>query len=338
LTVARGIDNNANDSLFFAFPHKYIPHYIWIDKHRVVKAITGNEELNDDNIALLIAGAPLAAINKEVPVFSREHPAIYSYEEADIAEKMMLNDSIRGLIGHSMLSGYNRKFPPSSATDYNGIYAERRIRIWNLPLGTMMRLAYGKMGKEIWEQELVPVPRVFFNVRATGILHKLTVEFKQAPDTTADMYCYDLIIAEKGRKLLMERMREDLHRYFGVSGSFVKRKVKCYILSLADSSRLGTKGGAPYVRGNMYYLKLQNADFSLLTDHIRTYNEGSKTKPYSGLESAIIVDETNFTSRIDISIAARMNDMPSLTRELSKYGLALLEGERFVDVLLIEDR
>lgn len=337
LTATRGGDNNVNDSLFFAFPHKYIPHYIWIDKNRIVKAITGYEALNDDNIALLIDGGPLAVTNKEVYISSPEHPAMYTYQEADIAEKMMLNDSIKGLIGYSMLSGYNRKYPSSSATDYTGIYAERRLRIWNLPLGTMMRLAYGKMGKEIWEQELVPVPRVFFSVRDTAILHKLTVDFKQAPDTTADMYCYDLIIAGKGRKLLMERMKEDLYRYFGVSGKIVQRKVWCYILSLVDSSRLRTKGGEPYVRGNMYYLKLQNADFSSLFEHIRVYNEGGKTVSYQGLESGIIVDETNFTSRVDINIAVRMNDIASLKGELSKYGLALQEGERWVDVLLIED-
>jgi len=151
------------------------------------------------------------------------------------------------------------------------------------------------------------------------------------------MYCYDLIIAGKGRKLLMEKMKEDLYRYFGVNARIVQRKVQCYILSLVDSSRLRTKGGDTYVSGNMYYLKLQNAEFSSLSEHIRTYNEGSKTTPYKGLESGIIVDETNFTSRIDVNIAARMNDIPSLNGELSKYGLALLAGERLIDVLLIED-
>jgi len=338
LTVARGTDNNTNDSLFFAFPHQYIPHYVWIDKNRIVKAITGYEALSDDNIALLTKGGPLDLVNREANISFAGHPAIYTYQEADIAEKMMLNDSIRGLIGYSMLSGYNRKYPPSSAIDYAGIYAERRIRTWNLPLGTMMRLAYGKAGREIWEQELVPMPRVFFNIRDSVLLHKLTVDFKQAPDTTADMYCYDLIITKKNKQLLMKRMQEDLYRYFGVSGKFVQRKVSCYILSLVDSCRLRTKGGVPHVGGNMYYLKLQNADFSFLTEHIRTYNEGSKTTPYCGLESAIIVDETNFTARIDINVTARMNDLPSLMMELGKYGLALREGERWIDVLLVDDQ
>lgn len=336
LTAAGG--TNVNDSLFFAFPHKYIPHYVWIDKNRVLRAITGYEALNDANITLLVSGGSLAAINKKADISpNTHHPAMYTYQEVDIAEKMMLNDSIRGLIGYSMLTGYNRKYPPSSATDYIGIYAERRIRTWNLPLSTMMRLAYGKMGKEVWEQELVPVPRVFFNIRDTAILHKLTVNFTQPPDTTADMYCYDLIIGSKNRRLLLESMKEDLYRYFGVRGKIDRRKVSCYVLSLKDSSGLRTKGGDTYVKGNMYYVKLQNADFSLLIDHIRAYNEGSKTTSYRGLESAIIVDETNFTAKIDINISAGMNDIPALKLALSKYGLELQEGERLIDVLLLED-
>lgn len=336
VTAAGG--TNVNDSLFFAFPHKYIPHYVWIDKNRILRAITGYEALNDDNITLLVSGRSLASINKEEEIsFNTHHPAMYTYQEVDIVEKMMLNDSIRGLIGYSMLAGYNKKYPPSSATDYIGIYAERRIRTWNLPLSTMMRLAYGKIGKEVWEQELVPVPRLFFNIRDTVILRKLTVNFTQPPDTTADMYCYDLILAEKSRRMLLERMKEDLYRYFGVSGKIVKKKVLCYVLSLNDSSGLRTKGGDAYVKGNMYYLDLKNADFSLLTDHIRAYNEGSKTTPYSGLESAIIVDETNFTAKIDINITARMNDIPALKLALYKYGIKLQEGERLIDVLLLED-
>lgn len=338
LTVARGADNSANDSLFFAFPHKYIPHYVWIDKNRIVRAITGHEALSDDNISLLTRGGSLDVVNKEVNISFAGHPALYTYQEADIAEKMMLNDSIKGLIGYSLLTGYNRKYPPSSAIDYAGVYTERRIRTWNLPLGTMMRLAYGKGGREVWEQELVPMPRVFFNIGDTVLFHKLTLNFKQAPDTTADMYCYDLIIPKRSKQVLMERMKEDLYRYFGVSGKIVQRKVSCYVLSLIDSSRLRTKGGAPHVGGNMYYLKLQNADFSFLTEHIRAYNEGSKTTPYNGLESGIIVDETNFTGRIDINITARINDLPSLKMELSKYGLALREGERWIDVLLLGDQ
>lgn len=338
LTATKEDDNNSNDSLFYAFPHRYIPHYVWIDKDRVVRAITGHEALTIENVALLISGQPLAVINKQEDVSSAtSHRALYSYQELDVAEKMMLNDSIRGLIEYAMLSSYNRMYPPSSSIDHNGIYADRRIRLWNLPLSTMLRLAYGKIGKDIHEQELVPAPRVFLNVKDKKLLHKLTVNFLQPPDTTDDLYCYDLIISGRGRQLLAERMQENLYRYFGVKGTITKKKVWCYILSLKDSSRLRTSGDSSHVKGNRYFLQLKNEPLSRLVNHIRSYNEGSKAESYKGLQSGIIVDETHLTANVDINIKAAMNDIPALKLALLDYGLDLQAGERWIDVLLLED-
>jgi thiol-disulfide isomerase/thioredoxin len=338
LTATRGANSNANDSLFFAFPHKYIPHYIWIDKDRILKAVTGYEAVNEDNIALLVSGGPLPFMGQpDSNALELHRAALYSYQESDITERLMLNDSIKGLIGYSMLSAYNKKYPPSSAIDNNGIYDERRIRTWNLPLSTMMRMAFGSLSKDPREQVLVPVPRVFFNIRDSGTLRKLTVNFTAPPDTTSDMYCYDLITTGKGMRLLQERMKEDLYRYFGVRGVKAKKRVWCYVLSLKDSSLLKTKGGETQCEGNMYYLKLNNASFSSLVEHIRSYNEGGKTTPYRGLESAIIEDDTRLSAKIDIHLKARMNDIPALKLALGTYGIELREEERLVDVLFLED-
>ncbi len=338
LTAAAGL-NNTNDSLFFAFPHKYIPFYVWIDRNGVLKALTSYEALNENNVALLINGGSLDTIigRRENITSEAEHPAIYSYQESDIAEKMMLNDSINGLINYSMLAGYNKKYPPSCAFDRSGIYAYRRIRVWNLPLLTMFRLAYGKIGKDIDGQELLPVPRVFFNIRDERIIHKLAVNFLQPPETTGDLYCYDLISGEAGEEQLKKRMQEDLCKYFGVKSSIIRKKVACYVLSLKDSSKLKTAGGDSYAKGNLYFLQLKNTPFSRLMDNIRSYNEGSKTERYKGLESSIIIDETGFTGNIDISITARLNDTNALNIALGHYGLALHRGERWIDILLLED-
>ncbi|PWV48803.1 TlpA disulfide reductase family protein [Chitinophaga sp. S165] len=338
LTATAG-PNNTNDSLFFAFPHKYIPFYVWIDRTGVLKALTSYEALTENNIALLINGGSLDTIigRRENIVSEAEHPAVYFYQESNIAEKMMLNDSINGLISYSMLTGYNKKYPPSCAFDRGGIYAYRRIRVWNLPLLTMFRLAYGKIGKDIDGQELLSVPRVFFNIKDEKIAQKLEVNFSKPPETTGDLYCYDLISDEAGEQVLKNRMQEDLYKYFGVRSNIVRRRVACYVLSLKDSSKLKTAGGDSYAKANLYFLELKNTPFSRLMDYIRSYNEGSKAERYSGLESSIIIDETGFTGNIDISITAKMNDVNALNLALSRYGLVLQKGERWIDILLLED-
>lgn len=328
----------ANNNIFSAFPHKYIPHYVWINKDRILRALTGPEELTEDNIAKLISGNVLSDLEQKTEdILNTSHPALFTYQELGMAEKMMLNDSISGLLDYSMLSGYNKKYPPSSGIDFTGIYAERRIRLWNLPLCTMLRYAFGKLSPDPREQELVPMPRVFFNIRNKANLDKLLVNFKEAPDTTSDMYCYDLIVNRKGMRILQERMREDLYKYFGIRGTYIKRKVACYVLKVQDSSQLVSKGETYHEEGNVFYLKLSNAPFPKLVEHIRSYNENSKTGPYRGLESAIIIDETQFTSRIDINLAVCMNDITALKSALGRYGIELCEDERMIDVLLLED-
>jgi len=338
LLTATQSSNHENDSLFFAFPHKYIPHYVWIDKKGVLRAVTGYEEVGEKNIVAFINGEDFPFKSKQGELITNsEHPALYNYQESGMTERLMLNDSIAGLISYSMLAGYNKKYPPSCSIDCGGIYNERRLRIWNLPLTTMMRMACGKLDPDPTKLQLIPLPRTFFNIRDSARLHKLTVMFTEAPDTTQDMYCYDLIIEKKGMRMLQDRMKDDMYRYFGVRGVNIKKKIWCYILTLKDSSLLKTKGGDTFVDANMYYLKLKNAPFAAFVEHLRSYNEGGKPTFYRGIESAVIVDETGLASSVDMDITSPMNNIPALNNVLHKYGLVLTAGERYVDVILIED-
>jgi hypothetical protein len=72
-------------------------------------------------------------------------------------------------------------------------------------------------------------------------------------------------------------------------------------------------------------------------EHIRSYNEGGNTAPYRGLESAIIIDESKLHAKIDIELAAKMNDVKALKRALHSFGIELCEEEKNIDVLLLED-
>ncbi|MBW8683739.1 TlpA family protein disulfide reductase [Chitinophaga rhizophila] len=338
LITATNDGPEVNDSLFFYFPHRYVPHYIWIAPNGVVNAITGYEAVTRENIRSLVQGNPINAANISIAEQPQNfHPALYTYQEADIADQIMLNDSINGLLAYSILTGYKKQYPPSSAIDNSGIYNQRRIRVWNLPLSTMFRLAFGILSPDPSQQRLIPVPKLFFDIRNKETLEKLTKNYEHPPDTASDLYCYDLIIPGKGMRLLQERMKEDLTRYFGVYGAVERKNLVCYTLNMRDSCLIKTVGGAMLQEGNMYYLKLRNSPLSRLVEHIRAYNEDSKTVFYRGIESAILIDETGFQGCIDIDLSVRMNDLQSLKKAIHSYGLELCEEQRWVDVLIIRD-
>lgn len=49
------------------FPHKIIPHYVWIDAHGVIKAITGSEPVTEENIARLLSNKSIKNLPTELP-------------------------------------------------------------------------------------------------------------------------------------------------------------------------------------------------------------------------------------------------------------------------------
>ncbi|PZR07650.1 MAG: hypothetical protein DI539_23425, partial [Flavobacterium psychrophilum] len=49
----------------------------------------------------------------------------------------------------------------------------------------------------------------------------------------------------------------------------------------------------------------------------------------------IIIDETNYTGNIDISLNCDLSNLGAVNNELSKYGLKLVEKETMMDVPVI---
>lgn len=337
--TATGAGNSYLNKLF---PHHYIPHYIWIGKDRIVKAITGYEAVTEDNITALITNQQLHTTLKKDDASTASNYTLFNPDQGqfarlDFVERLLMADSLPHLQAFSMLSDYNKKYPASMAMTDNGIYKDRRIVITNLPLSTMTRIAYGRLREKAWEFEMISVPRFFTEIKDVEKLRKLTVNFTTKPDTTGDMYCYEAVIPRADKQQLLCQMRTDLYGYFGIKGIIIPRKLLCYTLIMKDSALLLSKGGQPSSEGNLYYIKLTNMPFEQLVYDLRFNNEGSKTRGYEGLQSAIIVDSTHFTSNIDIDLKAKLNDLQALKVALAPYGLDLIAGEQMVDVLVLKD-
>lgn len=51
-----------------------------------------------------------------------------------------------------------------------------------------------------------------------------------------------------------------------------------------------------------------------------------------------IIDETGYKGNVDMIINAKLNDMSSLRKDLKRYNLDLIEGERVINMLVIRDK
>jgi thiol-disulfide isomerase/thioredoxin len=209
-----------SDSLLSGlFIHSFNPHYVWINDKGVVYAITGLQEMTEENIDAFIRGQPSVMAQKT------DTRLPYDYEKP-----LFINGnggSGESILYYSILSGYVDKLSHLSAVicDSSQGYF---ITVTDQDIRSLYALAYDK-GEFDKGRGVQGVPRnlTVFEVTDTSKYYG-TIHGRYAPE---NCYCYDLRVP-KARdfnelKLLMQA---DLNRYFHLQAYFEKRKIPCWVL------------------------------------------------------------------------------------------------------------
>ena len=188
------------------FPHRAIPHYVWINPDGTVEAITGSGDVNKQSIENWMRGSKLHVHSKsDVLNFDRN--------------KFLLTDSTNGIseikfrttiTGH--MKGVGGPLIETSSKTF-----VRRCAI-NRNILSLYTLAY--------------------KVSLPGSRYILEVEnpSEWASNDWTDVwirkntYCYEVIMPISKKKDLDRIMQDDLNRYFGMTGKFETRKVRCFEL------------------------------------------------------------------------------------------------------------
>jgi hypothetical protein len=134
-------------------------------------------------------------------------------------------------------------------------------------------------------------------------------------------------------------MQHDLASQFGYSGKIEKRKLKClFLVRLSGEDNLKAKGDI--TRNNL-------GNYSTDGDTVRTFersNMGAITNQlnwrFSEYISLPVFDKTGYKQDIDIKIRDKSLfplNPKELKKDLRAYGLDLVEGEEWMDVLVIKE-
>lgn len=319
-------ENIANVDLYRYFPHRTIPHYVWIDKHGTLRAITDATPLTTDNIARFLSGEDPDLNIKDDYKGLREK----GRESAQVLSmKTVLNgyDSV-SLKNFKHLSLLTDVYPGVSArantTFPETAFHNRRIQLINVNISTLYRLAYSN----ILQQEhftFFPANRIELQLSDSIMVTSFT-----NTDKKHALYCYDLIIPEKNRNMLFSLMRQDLERYFGIKGSIMPREKEVYRLVVTDKQKI-TKGstGNSSIEQGLFWLNVKNKTTDDITVVLNSINQGPSMP--------IFVNETNVDYPIDLEIESNLKDVQALNDELQKKGLGLIQSTGVIDILFLED-
>ncbi|MFD0767146.1 TlpA family protein disulfide reductase [Mucilaginibacter lutimaris] len=301
------------------FPHKYLPHYVWISGSGVLLATTEEKEVTAANIEKMLAGAGAALTVKRdsVVAYDAGLPLLVGGNGGDG----------RAFVYHSLLAGFKRGLTAGVSVSAFDAVKGQRFTARNVPLPWLCRLAFGENGRVFPPSRTLLLSRdsLSMDTRLSG------ADFEGWLDA-GNGWTYELALPPQLAGFAYSFMQADLARLFPQYAVAVeKRHMRCLALVRSgDEDKLKSRGGELVVDINPYKATLQNAHLSQLMMRLeRQYMQNNKLP---------LVDATGYTGRVDLELDAKLYDVADMNRALSPYGLAFKEQDQAVEVLVIADK
>jgi thiol-disulfide isomerase/thioredoxin len=309
------------------FPHRMIPHEVWIDGNGVVRAITKGEDLNEENIRRFIKGEQI--------VFKKKNDNL----DYDAGKPLLVNGNggndsnflYRSLISpmlDGLPSGYSYKRTPGGSciiTNY-----------------TMLMLYYCVY---TMQRNLVN-----FNVRCVVIDSGSTSSTLPANYSTQgpwswdnqDKYCYNLILPKQVSDSVFFRqyMLDDLNRFFGYQGRIEKRVLPSLVIVKSDTQDFSTIKANKDSSARIFWQdgqlsKMQNKSFDEVVNMLRIFPD---TPPIIN-QTGYHLEKVTMDLGIDYSRNDAWNnpmDLNAVRKVLQRYGFDIVERNDLpVEVLVL---
>lgn len=341
------------------FPHFAVPYCIWIDKRRVIRATSGGAFVSPKTIKELIEG-------KSPTVSTREDLLPTSIDTSSLLGSAL--DMHNGLFRKYLL--YYNKINTSknlSATVsvtsknlivdpenpyYTALMKDDFYQLGNLA-GKSIKITYPHAeGSRLSAQNAIDLYLIAYNLHNRNfkviidgedcrLFYPPKNSNKQEVDQwrVTNTYIYESVLPigymNFNHKEYRDILQKDLANYFGLTGNIELRKLKCLVFFRnGQSLKLPKSKGGPKIKekteSKMGFIQKNTSAFANLINEVRS--------EFSGEPNVIVLDETGITdveAPLDMTIYSKLNDVPSLSKELSKYGIAMKEEMRVLPVLVL---
>ncbi len=289
------------------FPHRLLPHYVFISPEGVVQSFSGLHDITANTIRSFIKNEDFAVREKIDRKLDHKQPLFFKGNGGE-------PDSY---IHRSLLTGYVSGLPGSYQGALQDDNLTNKIHQTNMPLQSLYLFAYPQMG-------LYPNNRKLVQINEP---HKFYPRNNHGYDKRDYLYCYELLTPPVTFRQAKQMMREDLKRYFGYEIWEGKKELTCLVLKNKKKRRTTEKG----VAGNN--LNDKNA----VARYIRNQPLVVLVKYLDGRSTIPVIDETKYVGNITMELPVDLTDIPALQEALSKYGFTLTEEKRKVDCFMIAE-
>jgi hypothetical protein len=300
------------------FPHRSLPHYVWIGPDGSVAAITGDEEVTAGHIRALLSRRHASLTEKKdlVAPYDGSRPLLLDGNGGPAA----------ALRYHALLTGYLPGLIPGTNVAIPDSAGGARITLRNVPLVWLYRLAYSDSGRWFTRARirLLTADSLKFATRLSGRLFEQWLG-------QGNGWCYELIVPGALAGQAYRLMQQDVARLFPAYSAEVEPvTARCLALVRSPGThKLRTAGGAPREEIDPFRCELRNTSLAQLLKRLEIQYMQDSPLP--------IVDATGYRGRVDLSLHAALSSLADLNRALAPYGLQFIEKEALTPMLVIRD-
>lgn len=314
------------------FPHREIPHYVWIGKTGRIEAITSALEIDSVNIAAFVRGEVPRLPEKDDSRKWGDHrgEVIDSIVHIGNSDRISINP---GLMFQSMLLRYDHRLTRvqiEGIADLTGRY----VALQNL---TALRIMFYALGYESSRDHW----RFYLDLNDSAYIAPAGLNQAQM-DRWLENHCYiyRIILDRADSVRLHQVMQRDLEETFRLRSYRAKKRLPFLALySTGNTEALRSKGGSPgSVNSSIYNITIKNRPAGDLAGALYRYEVGKEWRA-PGQYRLPVVDKTGISFPIDLDIRdVTITSVADLNEKLKAYHLELRKEEKLMDVVVITDK
>lgn len=313
------------------FPHKTIPHNIWIDSKGIIRAITSGEEITEKNIFDFRANPSAFKIRTKSDKLDFRPMEVFHLGDSTFTYRSIICPFIEGIASGEVISQRGEM---------------KSYFQFNQPILRALWGAYSSYNHGIRPEMIeihTPDSSRFFQPKVRNTIHQKyadRTEWKQK-----NLFCYSLTLPYVvPDSLFASYIYNDMERQFNLKVSVEKRRINCIVVTAdqklpkRNPERKENKLKINYTKDRI--LKVNNATITELLDFLfRLFPPERLPYPFIN-NTAYPADlrfdiEEDFSLEPDILKSGLSSEM--IFRRLKKYGLNFKTQVQPYPVLVIHD-
>lgn len=301
------------------FPHRSVPHHIWI-KDGTIKYIAAGYEPTSAIIKAVLSG-------KDVNITEKKDVGLFDHK-ADLYTEgggRLLNYLKYYSMFYNDIPEFNNRRFVETSDSTSQVYKLKCLNFTFLEL-------FRQTTRAKYNQVFFADNRLILEVADSSRFYLPRDISKTSEWIASNIHSYELAVPLKSKGEAYENMLEDLNRYLPFTGRIEKRRLICMaLIRTGTNENFVSKPNKSVVQDQVNTgINVENGTISdLIANGLFSLDRKLKMP---------IVDDTGYNGKIHVYIKSPTKDIESIRGELKAFGLDLVQKEMDVEMLVIKDK